>query len=67
MRWVALNILQAVGIIVVTLGTAVIGFSAFLFTWSRDLPCSFTRTVWSPGLLFVGGVRLEVEHESPIE
>ncbi|MEM6559312.1 MAG: lysophospholipid acyltransferase family protein [Myxococcota bacterium] len=64
--WRLLNIVQLVGVIGVTVSTGVLGFSIFAITWNRDLQCRFTRTVWSPALLFVGGVRLKVEHEVPI-
>ncbi|MEO1482775.1 MAG: lysophospholipid acyltransferase family protein [Myxococcota bacterium] len=65
--WILINLVQALGIVAVTFSTGLLGFSLFILTWSRDLTCSFTRTVWSPGLLWIGGVDLTVEHETPID
>ncbi|MEM6533486.1 MAG: lysophospholipid acyltransferase family protein [Myxococcota bacterium] len=65
--WIIINAMQAIGIIAMTFTTGTLGFSLFGFTRDRDLQCSFTRTVWSPGLLAIGGVKLTVEHESPID
>ncbi|MEL6547937.1 MAG: lysophospholipid acyltransferase family protein, partial [Myxococcota bacterium] len=67
MGWTLLNILQVFGIVFATFSTGVLGFSVFGFTWSRDLQCSFARTIWSPILTFIGGIDLQVEHESHIE
>lgn len=66
MGWILLNTVQALGIVFATLSTGVLGFSLFGFTWNRDLQCSFTRTVWSPMLMFVGGIELQIEHEAPV-
>ncbi len=66
MGWTLLNMLQAAGIVFATFSTGVLGFSLFGFTWNRDLQCSFTRTVWSPMLMFMGGIELHIEHEAPV-
>lgn len=65
--WVFFNLFQAAGILVVSIVTGILGFTSFALTRNRDLVCSFTRSIWSRGLLLFGGVRLEVEHEVPIE
>lgn len=60
------NFLRLIGVGLATFFTGTLGFGLFLITWNRELQCRFTRTVWSPTLLAIGGVRLRIEHESPI-
>lgn len=61
--WALLNAAQWIGILIVTAGIGATGIVVHAFTRNQERVCSYSRRLWSPCLMHIGGVDLTVEHE----
>src|SRR5690554_2100474 len=59
--WLLINCAQAIFLAVWTAFWITAALVVLLLTFRRDLPLHMARTCWAPGLLWVGGARVEVE------
>lgn len=65
--WLLVNTVQAIAVAVWTAVLAVVAIALMLLTWSRDSSMVVARRIWSPGLLWIGGVRLEIQGGDQID